>query len=180
MNNIYTRPDEELFELMYLYLHKALTNAGYNFYEVSNFAKPGKKCTHNCNYWNLGEYLGIGASSSGYMNNFRYTNHANVKQYLDSIDNNTLPVMLKESVTPEITWTECIMLGLRTRDGVDLEKLKQISNLSSGLEHNFEHFIIKTEKYVQMDLLEKKENAVKCTLKGFLVLDELIMNLVFK
>ena len=74
--------DEDLDYNMYKLICNKLKNNGYNHYEISNFSKKGYESKHNLVYWNNLEYYGFGLSSSGYINNVRYTNTKNLNKYL--------------------------------------------------------------------------------------------------
>ena len=75
-------PDEELERNMYWYVKNTLENAGYNHYEISNFAREGYESKHNSNCWNQEEYIGIGAASHSYINGIRYSNTGELEKYI--------------------------------------------------------------------------------------------------
>ena len=113
--------DEELDYEMYKLINKKLSN--YNHYEVSNFSKKGYESKHNLTYWNNEEYYGFGLGASGYINNIRYENTRNIKEY---INNNYLLNENKLS-TLEQMQNEMI-LGLRKLEGVNKQTFKQKYN----------------------------------------------------
>ena len=81
-------PEDEEEREMYYYAKNELTKNGYEHYEISNFAKAGKKSNHNLVYWNQEEYIGVGAGASSYMDNKRYTNIGGIEEYIERINNN--------------------------------------------------------------------------------------------
>lgn len=74
-------PDEEEEREMYYKTQEILQANGYERYEISNYAKPGKECRHNLVYWELGEYFGLGLGAASYINETRYKNHDSFEEY---------------------------------------------------------------------------------------------------
>lgn len=93
---------------------------GYEQYEISNFAKPGKHAIHNSNYWFGKKYLGLGPSAHSYNKVSRRWNVANNINYISSIERNRLPYE-EEILTPAQIVNEQIMTGLRTKWGVKID-----------------------------------------------------------
>jgi oxygen-independent coproporphyrinogen III oxidase len=116
--------DAELYNLTI----DTLEDAGYEQYEISNFARPGKKCLHNRTYWEYHEYLGFGPSAHSFYNGKRYWNMKTLNGYYRYIDEGMLPVAGEETLTDLQRAGEEIFLGLRTM-GVDLKKIKKFYNL---------------------------------------------------
>ena len=92
-----------------------LENAGYRQYEISNFAKPGKECKHNLNYWRRGEYFGFGAAAHSFIHGKRYSNSANILQYVRCDE---APLSTKDAMF------EKVMLALRLTEGLDKAEFK--------------------------------------------------------
>lgn len=115
LQNEYFKPNEDLQADMYLYLTEYLTKRGYIPYEISNFALPGYECLHNKNYWFYKEYVGFGPSAVSFYNLNRIKNKSEIKQYLEGIF-----VYDIENITEDVYLKEKIMLGLRTKEGVEL------------------------------------------------------------
>ncbi len=168
-------PDENLFVEMYYYLHQAMKQNSYNFYEISNFAKKGKTCLHNENYWQLGEYIGIGASASGYLNGYRYTNFSDIDKYIELTTQNIEPYE-KEKITPENQLIEYLMLGLRTTNGITTDKLRDLNSLCE--QNRFHNILNEINKLVDNDYLTKSGKNICCTIMGMTVLDEILLRLV--
>jgi len=101
-------------------LIKWLREAGYEHYEISNFAKPGYRSRHNSSYWQGKKYLGIGPSAHSYNGNGRRWNIANNALYIQSIKNNLIPFE-EEKLTDTQRLNEYIMTSLRTIEGLDLK-----------------------------------------------------------
>ncbi|MBC7902846.1 MAG: radical SAM family heme chaperone HemW [Gemmatimonadaceae bacterium] len=107
-------------------LMKWLVEAGYEHYEISNFAKPGFRSLHNSNYWKGVHYLGLGPSAHSFNGIERKWNIANNALYIQSILNGEIPAE-KELLTTEQQLNEYIMTALRTSDGLDLDHVTTIA-----------------------------------------------------
>ena len=101
---------------MYDMASRELKAAGYEHYEISNYAKPGFRSRHNSLYWNLGEYIGVGAAAHSFFNGVRYSNSDDIGEYLRSHCTNCRGE--REAIS-ELAY-EYAMLKLRTKDGFSL------------------------------------------------------------
>ena len=110
--------DEKVAEFYYLIRNK-LISAGYDHYEISNFAKSGFESKHNLCYWNDDYYLGFGPSAAGYVGNIRYTNPADLEKYYKMLDENKI-ITNKTILSDDDHEKEYIFLGLRKAVGLDL------------------------------------------------------------
>jgi len=109
---------------MYRILIEELQAAGYEHYEISNFALPGYRSRHNSSYWNDTPYLGLGAAAHSYDGTVRRANVCDLRQYIDSIRGG-VPAYVEEQMTWQERYDERVMLGLRTSEGVDAGRLRQ-------------------------------------------------------
>ena len=116
--------DEVLAERNYYFLDKILKRAGYEHYEVSNFAKPGHRAKHNSSYWNGASYLGLGPSAHSFDGDSRQWNVANNHLYLRAMEEDEVPFE-KETLSIADQFNEAIMTGLRRSDGVNLDEIDQ-------------------------------------------------------
>ena len=112
--------DEELETELYLQAIDTLTAAGYEQYEISNFARPGRACRHNLAYWRNEPSIGIGPSAAGYLDGRRYRNVADLDAYVERIEQTGLAEETSETLTGAELAGELVMLGLRMRDGLDM------------------------------------------------------------
>lgn len=113
-------PQEES-DSMYRRLCDTLRRAGYDHYEISNFALPGRRSAHNSAYWNLTPYLGLGPAAHSYTGGLRRFNAPSVKRYLaDSAASLTV-----ESISESEAIDEYIMIRLRTSDGLDVADFRR-------------------------------------------------------
>lgn len=114
--------DDELIEQMYDYLCAAARAAGYDHYEISNFALPGHRAVHNSNYWRFMPYVGLGPSAHSFDGNVRRINPSNIKQYLQTLAAHKIAAEVEDE-TAVNRLNDMIMVGLRTVDGLDLGNL---------------------------------------------------------
>jgi len=101
-----------------------LTAAGYDHYETSNYARPGRRSSHNRGYWRGEAYLVLGPSRVSTSKGVRHANVADTSRYVAMIQALGLAVVESEALTPEARRIERIALGLRTADGIDLSLLE--------------------------------------------------------
>ena len=106
-----------------------LRSFGYERYEISNFALPGRECRHNLNYWANGDYLGLGlnAHSALHVNGkwVRFANKAELSGYNAALNDGKLPVEMTEEISLGDEMFECIMVGLRKIKGIDRAEFAQ-------------------------------------------------------
>jgi oxygen-independent coproporphyrinogen-3 oxidase len=107
----------------FLLLMKWMKEAGYEHYEISNFAKPGFRSRHNSSYWSGKKYIGIGPSAHSYDGKSRRWNVANNALYIQSLRENVIPFE-EEKLTDNQKLNEYIMTSLRTMEGLDLNFLE--------------------------------------------------------
>ncbi|RAJ03896.1 oxygen-independent coproporphyrinogen-3 oxidase [Chitinophaga skermanii] len=98
--------------------------AGYEHYEISNYAKPGMHSQHNSSYWKGMPYLGVGPSAHSYDGNSRQWNVANNQLYMQSIRQDTVPAEV-ETLSPAMKFNEYMMISLRTSRGTDLAYISE-------------------------------------------------------
>lgn len=104
-------------------LMKWMEAAGYEHYEISNFAKPGYRSRHNSSYWSGKEYLGLGPSAHSFNGESRQWNVANNSLYIKAIEMGEVPAT-KEALSMTQQLNEYIMTSLRTIEGLSLQKIK--------------------------------------------------------
>jgi oxygen-independent coproporphyrinogen-3 oxidase len=112
--------DEDRYAAEFLHAHEALTTAGYEHYEVSNFARPGRRARHNSAYWSGAPYLGLGPSAHGFDGAERRWNVSAYAAWVRRIAEGRDPVEGSESLDPDMRTAEAVYLGLRTTDGLVL------------------------------------------------------------
>ena len=118
----YVPVDEETELQMYNDLTDRLTAAGYEHYEISNFARRGFRSRHNSSYWHQVPYIGIGAAAHSYDGESRQWNVDDVKQYIEGIEQDKL-VCEREMLDDDTKYNELIMTSLRCSEGLELKRL---------------------------------------------------------
>lgn len=155
----------EQFELLVSELKKA----GYEQYEISNFARNGHYSKHNTSYWKGAKYVGIGPSAHGYNQIERYWNKANNRVYMAELEKSILPETI-EVLTPFDQFNEALMIGLRTKWGVSKKELFQIIQPEADW-----HQIIKD--YEDQKLLVETGDSFVLTEAGRLLADAIAADL---
>ena len=146
---------------MYEYTIDYLKSHGYNQYEISNYAKDHLECKHNVLYWKCEEYVGIGASASGYFNGIRYNNICELDNYEKMILEGEKPIEWEEKLSIKDEIEESIFLGLRMNEGIQISDFKEKYNFDFEKEYKNE-----IEKLSKMELIEIDNNLMKLTQKG--------------
>lgn len=121
-SNKLTPMNEDLVAEQFEMLMTMLTKNGYDHYEISNFGLPGRHSRHNSNYWKRVKYLGVGPSAHSYNGESRQFNVSNNSVYIRKIGVGEIPAE-REVLTREDKINEYLFIGLRTKDGCDLEYL---------------------------------------------------------
>jgi oxygen-independent coproporphyrinogen III oxidase len=156
------RQSEQFLDLM-----KWLGEAGYEHYEISNFAKPGFRSRHNSAYWQGKKYIGIGPSAHSYDLVSRQWNIANNTVYRESIAKGIIPFE-REELTVAQKQNEYIMTSLRTIEGIDLSRVGEN-----------EKFMLTVEKYLASGKMIMDKNLIKLTDEGKLLADGIAADLFF-
>ncbi|MCQ9125423.1 coproporphyrinogen III oxidase [Corynebacterium amycolatum] len=116
-------PDDDDLADRYERIDAALSQAGFSWYEVSNWAKPGGQCRHNMLYWRDGNWWGAGPGAHSHLDGTRFYNVKHPARYAATISGGELPIKDSEGLTAEDRHTEKIMLGLRLAEGIDANLL---------------------------------------------------------
>jgi len=111
-------PPDDRVTAEYWHLAERARAAGFEHYEVSNYARSGHRSAHNQMYWRAGEYIALGPGACGFLGQVRYSNHRAVPRYCGEIEAGDLPVASHETLTARQMLGERLFLGLRTADGI--------------------------------------------------------------
>jgi oxygen-independent coproporphyrinogen-3 oxidase len=169
-------PEDEDVELAMLRLaRERLGEAGFARYEVSNFAKPGRECRHNLNYWRNGEYLGVGASAASYLGGERRSNVASWREYESAVLAGRDPVAFAERLPPERAIGEEAMLRLRLAEGMSLGALSARWGIDAAARWD-----ALLRRYVSAGLLARSDDGdrIALTERGLEVADGLLAEFV--
>ncbi len=152
---------------MYEATMNVLASAGFEHYEISNFAKPGFKCRHNLAYWRHQNYLSFGPSAHSFWNGERWWNISNIVGYSDSLEKDTLPVAGSERLSGTQWFDETIYLGLRS-EGIHLPTFQR--RFHRDLLQEFKAVI---DGLLTEDLARIQQDNLRLTSKGYLLCDEI-------
>jgi oxygen-independent coproporphyrinogen-3 oxidase len=117
-------PSEETEFRMYQLIRDYLQQHGYVQYEVSNFAKDGRRSVHNSTYWHNEAYYGFGTGAHGYVHHIRHVNIKGIKEYLSRIKAGERPILQKEQISVQEQMENYFILGLRLLEGVSLNQFQ--------------------------------------------------------
>ena len=172
------RVDEELERQMYEVLIDKLTAAGYEHYEISNFARPGFRSRHNSSYWNDTPYIGLGAAAHSYTvlgglaaepYAVRSWNIADLRQYVDAIQRGEIPCE-QEIIDADTHYNDRITVALRTSDGLDLDVLPD----------KYRNYCLReAQRFIDDGLLRCDGHHLVLTRKGIFVSDYIMSSLVY-
>lgn len=164
--------DEELSLTMFKELVCQLTDAGYEHYEISNFARPGYRSRHNSSYWHQVPYIGLGAAAHSFDLNSRQWNVADLKLYIEEINNGIIP-MEREELDNDTTFNDIITTALRTSDGIDLNALE------TRLGKRYRNTLISAAgKHIEQGLLEIRHDRLRLTSEGIFISDMVMSDLM--
>jgi len=164
-------PDDDTSATMQEEIEKTLASHGYQHYETSGFAQPGKQCVHNLNYWTFGDYLGIGAGAHSKLSFhdkiIRQSRHKHPKKYLESVTTGQM-VDSEWQIGREDLAFEFMMNALRLVDGVEAGLFQQRTGLP------LRSLQATLQKAQQQGLLAQTSGVIAPTLKGQRFLNELL------
>lgn len=155
-------PDEDIYAQRYWDIDEALRAAGFNWYEVSNWARPGGECLHNLGYWRDGDWWGAGPGAHSHIGNQRFFNVKHPARYAAMLSSGELPVAEREHLSAQERYEEKVMLGLRLREGLPA------ADLNSQV----------VEQKIQLGLLEPAGTHIRLTDRGRLLADGIITDLI--
>ena len=161
--------DEELERQMYELLIDQLTGAGYEHYEISNFARQGYRSRHNSSYWHDVPYIGLGAAAHSYDGACRSWNVADIRQYITAIERGERPAEY-ETLDEDTRYNDRVTVALRTSDGLDLTTLS---------EKHRRYCLKEAQRYLSDGLLRLDDNRLVLTRKGLFVSDMIMSGLIY-
>jgi oxygen-independent coproporphyrinogen-3 oxidase len=150
-----------------------LNTAGVLQYEVSNFSRPGFESVHNLNYWQGGEYLGLGMGAHSHLHGERSWNADTFPKYLDMMGRGDSAVVGREKLDAPEKMMETFLFGLRMNAGVDLSVLQQRFGCVLA-----EDKVNELENLIEAGFLIEDVTRICVTDKGRLVLDEISARLI--
>lgn len=162
-------PDEDSELAMYEESIALLTAAGLEQYEISNFARPGFRSRHNQVYWRNEEYLGFGPGAVSYRNGRRWKRERLPQRYCARVESNTDLTVESETLDAAGTLGETMMLGLRLREGVSLERIRARFGLDPLV-----HFSKQIARLSAQGLLAVEAESLRLTYRGMLLANSVL------
>jgi len=163
-------PEDESIAL-YRLLREKLTGAGFEHYEISNFAREGRRSRHNQLYWSGRPYLGFGPSAHSFTGTCRHWNVASLKKYMQSLEEGT-PVSEKEDLTEKERYHDYLITSLRTIEGADpaviLERFGEVVQM---------HFLSKSRVFLNSGRMTEKGSRIAIEPDSWLLADHIMRDL---
>ena len=156
----------------FLLLMEWLAVAGYEHYEISNFAKSGFRSQHNSSYWQGKKYLGLGPSAHSFNGIERQWNIANNNSYIASIKEEIVPAEIEVLTVTQRT-NEYIMTSLRTIEGLKFENIDFTEIISK------ETLLEKSQRFINSGLMNMKNETLVLTREGKLLADGIAADLFY-
>jgi oxygen-independent coproporphyrinogen-3 oxidase len=179
-------PNEEQQRVLFSLASSVLTDAGYEHYEISNYAKENKRSRHNQAYWQGIDYLGLGAGAHSYLGRkarqlnqrvqnygIRWSNKSNPKEYVHSVRQLRSKYEMIERINQAQAKTEFMMLRLRQADGFGVKEYE--SEFQSKLPKKV---VSSIENFCRQGLAKTEKSRISLTPQGFLLADEIVRELV--
>ncbi len=165
-------PDDDRCARMWERVHAVLTGAGWDHYEISNFARRGGECRHNLKYWRGGDYVGLGPSSWSRVRGRLLGNPRDGKAWSEALKAGLPPWETEEVLTPERLLEDRIIFGLRLAEGVPLAEVRR---LFAGADARLARLL---ERLSGRGLAETGGERLRLTPKGFLVSNAVLAELL--
>ncbi|WPD23809.1 MAG: radical SAM family heme chaperone HemW [Candidatus Electrothrix scaldis] len=170
---LFSLPEEEAVLLMLEETQQLLHQAGLQHYEISNYARPGRQCQHNINYWQNGEYLGFGAGAVAFLAGTRYTALADVEQFCLYMEQSKEVWAEQEQLDPEASFRETVIMGLRMTAGLSLAELEDRFGFDAE-----DYYGETLERLLRQGLLRIVQGYLQFTAEGLLLANAVMAELV--
>jgi oxygen-independent coproporphyrinogen-3 oxidase len=167
-----TRVDDEVEAAMYEATLDRLDAAGFEHYEISNWARPGRRCRHNLLYWRNEQWWPLGPSASGHAGGWRWKNRPRLAEYLDS--GPLPPIVDAERLDADGRIGEELMLGLRLTDGISTDRLDAL--LGAGARGRSRRSAV--DRFIAAGLLVRSGDVVRLSRRGLLLADTVLAELL--
>jgi putative oxygen-independent coproporphyrinogen III oxidase len=164
-------PADEAVVAQYWALAREAAARGFEHYEISNYARSGRRSRHNQRYWRRREYLALGPGACGFIGDLRYANVKAVTRYASLLESGGLPIDTSERPTAAQALAERLFLGLRTADGVARADLDARIAMRPAL-------AARVDGWIADGLMTADRECARLTERGFLVSDALFVELI--
>ncbi|HZQ31617.1 MAG TPA: radical SAM family heme chaperone HemW [Mycobacterium sp.] len=158
-------PDDDVLAGRYELVDAYLADAGFDWYEVSNWSRPGGECRHNLGYWNGGQWWGAGPGAHGFLDGTRWWNVKHPKAYAAQLTQAALPVAGCEQLAEDAAHTEQVMLSIRLRSGLPTAALTETEQSRAA-------------KAIDDGLLVRDDDRLVLTDRGRLLADAVVRALL--
>ena len=166
-------PDEETVLLILEATQQLVEQAGYQRYEISNYAEPGYRCRHNINYWQNGEYIGLGAGAVAFLDGTRCAALADAEQFCERLENGEKVWAEKETLDREAAFRETIIMGLRMTAGISLAELQERFGIDTEI-----YYRENLHRLLRQGLLHIAQGRLQLTDQGLLLANTVMAELV--
>ncbi len=175
-------PDPDVQAEHYEWTQERLAGAGYEHYEISNWARPGRRCRHNLVYWQNREYLGLGAGAHSFLNGVRFSTVLLPNRYAELVDESVAAragagamrhVVGGESQTADLSMADTMILGLRLIEGIDVRAFAR--RHARDLDEVYGAVL---GEFAALGMVERTATHVRLTPRGRLLSNELFQRLL--
>ena len=156
-----TMPIDDLMADMYLLVDQMCNTAGFEWYELSNWAKPGHECQHNIAYWQSANWWGLGPGAHSHIDKKRFWNVKHPTAYKQKLFAGESPIAESEDLSAEQLRDESVMLAIRMRSGLPLQLLDEAA-------------IERLSQYQSSGHINEVAGSIQLTAKGRLIADRLV------
>ena len=164
--------DEKKQAVAYRFIRGFLQGRGYRHYEISNFCLPGRTCRHNLNYWHCGNYIGLGPAAHSHIDDQRWSNSYDLPEYIRRLSSDNSAVEFEEKLDRKMQAEELVLMSLRLREGLNLKLYKKISGQDILLKRD-----ALINNLIENRLIELAGDQLRLTAEGFLIADQIILEL---
>jgi oxygen-independent coproporphyrinogen-3 oxidase len=166
-------PEEDIVLQMEEITREILASAGYERYEISNYARPGYQCHHNNIYWQNGSYLGLGAGAVSFFDGFRVSNVADYDDYVRLVQDGEYPFRDGECLPLEASFRETVIMGLRRTNGISCRRLEQRFGLTPTA-----YYGNTLKRLLQEKLIVLRRDRIRLSDRGLLLANQVLAQLV--
>lgn len=167
--NEWTQAPDDIAAEMYETAMARLESAGYEQYEISNVATPGRRSRHNLKYWSDGEWLGFGPGAHSTRDGRRWKNVSSTEDYVQRITSRSSPIAERRDLSRDERLGDALFTGLRLNDGIEL------STLSGRYDEDiWQRYGERLSPYLEAGLLLKEGDRMRLTRQGMLLAHEVM------
>jgi len=166
-------PDQQMADQIDRIASHLLADNGFQRYEISNYCRQGHFCRHNLHYWQMGDYLGIGAGAVSSINNIRSFNCEDVDQYMNKIMAGKSAVLATEKLDREARFREAVVIGLRLVEGIDSAALQKLHGYDL-----FNYYGATLQRLIDQNCIERENTRVRLTPRGMDIANSVMAYLV--